>query len=195
MDLNKLSLHNQEIAWAVLEDTQVVRLWEEIGAKVNLVGSLKSGLLMKHRDIDLHIYTDELSISDSFAVMAKLAEHPWIQDITYRNLIRTEEACIEWHAWYEENNRDRWQLDLIHIRKGSLYDGVVERVTDAVVRKLTPETKEAILRIKYELPEEVGFSGLQVYRAVLTGGARTSREFWEWNEKNPFVGNVLDWRP
>lgn len=195
MDLEKLSQHNQRRAWKVLADTQVRRIWEDQGATVNLVGSLPSGLLMKHRDIDLHIYTDELVIADSFSAMARLAQHPGIREVTYKNLIRTEEECMEWHAWYEDEERNRWQLDLIHIRKGSLYDGVVEKVTEAVRQKLTPETKEAILRIKYELLEKVEFSGLQVYRAVLSGGVRSLLEFWKWHADHPFVGNELDWMP
>ena len=55
MDILELALHNQQTAWKVLEHTGIIRAWERIGATVHLVGSLKSGLLAKSRDIDLHI--------------------------------------------------------------------------------------------------------------------------------------------
>ena len=54
MDILELALHNQQTAWKVLEHTGIIRAWERIGATVHLVGSLKSGLLAKSRDIDLH---------------------------------------------------------------------------------------------------------------------------------------------
>ncbi len=60
MDILELALHNQQTAWNILEHTGIIPAWERIGATVHLVGSLKSGLLAKSRDIDLHIYTDTL---------------------------------------------------------------------------------------------------------------------------------------
>lgn len=47
---------------------------ENIGAEINLVGSLKIGTLGKHPDIDFHTYTPELDIRQSFAVMAQIAQ-------------------------------------------------------------------------------------------------------------------------
>ena len=69
MDILELALHNQQTAWNILEHTGIIPAWERIGATVHLVGSLKSGLLAKSRDIDLHIYTDTLDIAASFSVM------------------------------------------------------------------------------------------------------------------------------
>lgn len=57
MNILELAKRNQQKAWEIIEDTRIVRIWEGMGAKVNLVGSLRTGLLMKHRDIDFHIYT------------------------------------------------------------------------------------------------------------------------------------------
>jgi len=56
MDILELALHNQQTAWNILEHTGIIPAWERIGATVHLVGSLKSGLLAKSRNIDLHIY-------------------------------------------------------------------------------------------------------------------------------------------
>lgn len=103
----------------ILEHTGIIPAWERIGATVHLVGSLKSGLLAKSRDIDLHIYTDTLDIAASFSVMQELAERLSLKEIHYNNLIQTEEECIEWHVLYEDEDRNTWKFDMIHIRKGS----------------------------------------------------------------------------
>ena len=58
MDIHELARQNQQSAWKVLEDTCIIEAWERIGATVHLVGSLRTGLLAKSRDIDIHIYTD-----------------------------------------------------------------------------------------------------------------------------------------
>lgn len=46
MNILELAKRNQQKAWEIIEDTRIVRIWEGIGAKVNLVGSLRTGLLV-----------------------------------------------------------------------------------------------------------------------------------------------------
>lgn len=200
MDIIELSTYNQQAAWKIIEETRVIQIWENIGAKVCLVGSLKSGLLMKNKDIDFHVYTDELNISDSFSAIKELALNPGIKDIQYRNLIDTEEECIEWHVRYKGEDGYLWKMDIIHIRKGSAYDGYIEKVTEGIMAALTPEIKRTILEIKYEVPETdktletEQIMGLEVYRAVLEGKVRNYSEFMEWRRLHPFTG-VMEWMP
>jgi hypothetical protein len=190
----ELSRQNQRDAWKLLEKTDIIQLWENIGATVNFVGSFKSALMMKSRDIDIHVYTDKVTIADSFSVIAKLAENPSVKEIQYVNLIDTEEECIEWHISMEDNKKNQWKFDIIHIRRGSKYDGFVESVTDAIMTRLTPETKEAILRIKYDMPDDIKIPGIEIYRAVLSGGVRGYEEFLVWREQNP-LRNSMEWIP
>lgn len=121
MDIIKIAEYNQESAWRVLEDTKIIQAWENIGATVNIIGSLKSGLMMKSRDIDLHIYSEKLDISKSFAVVQNLAEKLSLKEIFYKNGIETEEECIEWHVIYEDKDMNTWKFDMIQIRRGSKY--------------------------------------------------------------------------
>ncbi len=190
----EVSHQNQQAAWKLLEETGIIQLWEDIGATVNLVGSLKSGLMMKSRDIDMHIYTDKVTVADSFSVIAKLAEKPSVKEIQYVNLIDTEEECIEWHISMEDKEKNQWKFDMIHIRRGSKYDGFVEKVTDAIIAQLTPETKEAILCIKFDMPDDAKIPGIEIYRAVLSGGVRSYDELLVWREKNPLI-NSMEWIP
>ena len=194
MDILELALHNQQTAWNILEHTGIIPALERIGATVHLVGSLKSGLLAKSRDIDLHIYTDTLNIAASFSVMQELAERLSLKEVQFKNLIQTEEECIEWHAIYEDENGKTWKFDMIHIRKGSKYDGVVEKVTAAITNQLTPEIKNTILQIKFDVPDGIQIPGIEIYHAVFVGGVRSYEELEQWRKTNPLT-NSLDWLP
>ena len=165
-----------------------------IGAKVNLVGSLRTGLLMKHRDIDFHIYTSPLDLSASFRAMAELAENTSIKKIEYTNLLHTAEACIEWHAWYQDMEGELWQMDMIHIQEGSRYDGYFERAAERISAVLTDEMRLAILKLKYETPDTEKIMGVEYYQAVIQDGVRSYPEFEEWRRLHPAVG-VVEWVP
>lgn len=194
MNILELAKRNQQKAWEIIEDTRIVRIWEGIGAKVNLVGSLRTGLLMKHRDIDFHIYTSPLDLSASFRAMAELAENTSVKRIEYTNLLHTAEACIEWHAWYKNMEGELWQMDMIHIQEGSRYDGYFERVAERISAVLTDEMRLAILKLKYETPDTEKIMGVEYYQAVIQDGVRSYPEFEEWRRLHPAVG-VVEWVP
>lgn len=194
MDILELAKQNQQTAWKVLEETGIIPAWERIGATVHLVGSLKSGLLAKSKDIDMHIYTEKLDVTESFSVMQELAGRLSLKEIQYKNLIQTEEECIEWHALYEDKEMNTWKFDLIHIRKNSKYDGVVEKMTAAIIDRLTPEIRKTILQIKFDVPDNIMIPGVEIYHAVFTGGVRNYEELEQWRKTNPLIDS-LDWLP
>lgn len=194
MDILELAEQNRQTAYKVLEDTRLIPAWESIGASVYIVGSVSTGLLMKNKDIDLHIYTDMVSVGESFSVIQALAERLPLKEIQYKNLIDTEEECIEWHAIYEDQEGNRWKFDMIHIRKGSKYDGVVEKVAQAIRNKLTPEIRTTILQIKQDIPDHVFIPGIEIYHAVFTGGVCNYEELCRWRETHPLT-HSLEWLP
>ena len=194
MDILKLAEQNQQSAWQILKDARIIPSWERIGATVNLVGSLKSGLLMKSKDIDMHIYTDRLNIPESFSVIQELATRLNLKEIQYKNLIETEEECIEWHVLYEDKDMNIWKFDMIHLRRGSKYDGTVEQVTNAIIKQLTLEIRKKILQIKYEIPDNIAIPSIEIYHAVFTGNVRSYKELEQWRKNNPLT-NSLDWLP
>jgi hypothetical protein len=184
----------QEQAREILRETRLLEIWESVGATANLVGSLRNGLLIKRRDIDLHVYTDPFRLSDSFAALARLAENKGIQSIQYANLLEAEDRCIEWHASYVSGRGDTWKIDMIHILKGSFYDGYFEKVAERIRAVLTPETREAILAIKNALPLKEPVMGIEIYQAVIEGGVRDERSFRQWREQHPPQG-IVTWMP
>lgn len=184
----------QERARTVIVETDVRELWTSIGATVNLIGSLKTGLLINNRDIDFHIYTDPFNLADSFSVMARLAENSRIQSIQYTNKLEAADKCIEWHAFYKDQDGYTWQIDMIHILNESPFSGYFENVADRISEVLTRETREAILRIKNSIPAEQKVMGISIYKAVIQDGIRDVDSFRKWNENQPEPG-IVSWIP
>jgi hypothetical protein len=193
-DILTKAKHIQKEAWSVIEETGVIKHWTSIGATVNLVGSLKTGLLIKNRDIDFHIYTNPFELAESFFAISKLAENKRIRTIRYSNLLDAEDRCIEWHAWYDDRDGNSWQIDMIHILNESPYAGYFERVAERLSQVLTPETREAILRIKNAVPADRKVMAIQVYQAVIEDGIRDIDSFWRWKDQHP-DGGIIAWIP
>ena len=192
--LHTAAVEMQDKAWRILQDTNIINLWRSIGATVNVVGSLKTGLLISNRDIDLHVYTDPFNLADSFSVMAKLAENAGISTINYHNLLNHEDRCLEWHAFYTDEDGQSWQLDMIHILADSPYAGYFEKVAERISLALTNETRTAILGIKQAIPKDKKVMAIEVYKAVIDSGIRDVEAFWQWKENNAEEG-IVGWMP
>lgn len=184
---------NFEKAIQVIEKSGIRHAWESIGATVNQVGSMAMGLLMKHRDIDFHIYTEKLDIAESFNVIQKICANPAVTRMEYRNLADTREACLEFHVWFILDDEE-WQIDMIQMLKGSKFDGYFERVAQRIREVLTPETRLAILELKYLTPDEEHIMGIEYYQAVIADGIRTYRAFIQWRKDHPANG-IVSWCP
>lgn len=190
-----LATANQRRAHEILAELVLREAWQAVGARVEVVGSLRSGLLCRHLDIDLHVYTPApLRVAGSFAAVARIAEKPGIRRVEYGNLLDEEDCCLEWHAQYADRDGRLWQIDMIHMTEDSPWAGYFERVADRISAVLTPETRETILRLKYETPDTEKIPGIAYYRAVLDGGVRSYAEFEEWQATHPSDG-IVEWMP
>lgn len=78
---------------------------------------------------------------------------------------------------------------MIHIVRGSRYDGYFERVADRIAAALTPVTRRAILQLKYDTPDDVKIAGIEYYVAVLRDGVRTYDAFAEWRRTHPLTAS------
>lgn len=192
-DIEFIAQNNFEKALLVIEKSNVRQAWESIGAEVHQVGSMAMGLLMKHRDIDFHIYTDELNASESFKVIQILCANPSVTRMEYRNLADTAEACLEFHIWFMLENEE-WQIDMIQILKGSQFDGYFENVAARIKAVLTPETRRTILELKYLTPDDEHIMGIEYYQAVIEDNVKTYPEFLQWRSKHPATG-IVTWCP
>lgn len=141
------------------------------------------GLLMKHRDIDFHIYTSSLSLADSFRAMAKLAENTSVKKIECVNRCILLRRVLNGMPGIRDSDNALWQIDMIHIRKGSRYDGYFEKVAERISSVLTDEIKRTILQLKNETPESEKIMGVEYYQAVIRDGVRTYAGFEEWQKR------------
>ena len=190
----ELAAANRQRAQAIVRDLRLEAIWRSAGAEPRQVGSLRMGLLVRHLDIDYHIYSPELRLADSFVAMASLAENPRIRRVEFANLLDAPDRCLEWHAWYEDTDSRLWQIDMIHMQAGSPWDGWFERMADRIAAALTPETRDAILRLKYETPAERKIPGIAYYMAVLRDGVRTRPQLETWLATHPLEG-IVEWMP
>ena len=192
-DIVALAEANQRKAREVIAKLRVVEAWEAVGAEAHLVGSLRTGLLMKHRDIDFHIYSSPFRLSDSFAAMAALVADPAVKRFEGANLWHTREACGEWHRWHDDGGEE-WQVDMIHLVKGSRYDGYFERVAERIEAVITPRQRETVLRLKYETPDDEKIMGIEYYLAVIRDGIADYPAFVQWRKQQP-ADRIIEWIP
>lgn len=190
IQINDMARTNQEKARAVLEESGIAEIWRAAGSRVNLVGSLRMGLLASHRDIDLHVYSTGITAESSFAIASQIARNPKVSEIRCINGLHTDEHCISWHVFYKTDDGTIWKFDIIHIEAGTEYDGYFERMADRIVEVMSPQQKDIILRLKFETPDEKDYHGVEYYEAVIADGIRAMPEFEDWvmdhRKKTPY---------
>ncbi|MDE7136813.1 MAG: phosphoglycerate mutase family protein [Muribaculaceae bacterium] len=178
--INALALKNRQIAFKVLEKSGIVSIWEAAGCRVNLVGSLRMGLLASHRDIDLHVYSSDISTESSFGIVAKIARNSNVTEIKCINGLDTDEHCIAWHILYKNDDGEIWQFDIIHIEESSRYDGFFETMADRIVSVMTQEQRDTILRLKFDTPADKDYHGVEYYEAVIADNITTMPDLEIW---------------
>lgn len=183
---------NETNAHAVIRKSGIIPAWKNIGAEINLVGSLKIGTLGKHPDIDFHTYTPELDIRQSFAVMAQIAQNLQARRIEFVNLADTEECCFEWHIWFDDNNGTLWQIDIIQIKRGTKYDGYFEKQAEEIKAAMSEEMRQTIIRLKFETPDNFKIAGIEYYKAVIQDGITNFDDFLKWRKSHNFEG-IITW--
>lgn len=177
-----------------LRDSGILEAWESIGGKIRSVGSFRTGLMMKDRDIDLHIYTESLDPGAALKAMAPLISSERTRKLTFINGADTDEHCLEWHLETADAGGGLWTVDMIQILAGSALDGFFEDTAEAVVNAMTPEWKKRILALKAAEPDGMNICGMEFCKAVMAGQVTSWEDFLEWRKSNP-PGSLLRWRP
>lgn len=193
-DYLSLAHENQKRALEILSESGIVELWERNGCRVNIVGSLAMKLLVKHLDIDLHVYSSDVTEESSFTVVAQIAKDRRVKEIKCINGLHTDEHCMAWHISYEDVAGKIWQIDIIHIESGSRYDGYFELMADKINNRLTDEQRDTIMRLKYETPETEELHGVEYYQAVMEDDVKSLQELRKWVAENRKPGGSY-WMP
>lgn len=181
-------------AEAFLRDSKVLEAWETIGGKVRGVGSFRTDLMMNHRDIDLHIYTDRLDEKATRRALAPVLADGRTADLRFLDHADTEEHCFEWHLRRKDETGAIWKIDMIQILAGTKYDGLIEDTAEAVTDALTPALRKQILFLKSQCPEDLYVCGLEYCKAVMADGIMSWPQFMAWRANNP-SDSWTNWRP
>ncbi|MDE6283721.1 MAG: phosphoglycerate mutase family protein [Muribaculaceae bacterium] len=180
----------EEKAYTVMSASGIPQVWRDAGCRVNLIGSLRMGLIVNHLDIDLHVYSSGITEQSSFAIAAKIAALPGVTELTCINGLHTEERCIAWHIKYLADEGELWKFDVIHIESGSKYDGYFERMADRIVEVMTAGKRDTILRLKYQTSDSEVIHGVEYYEAVIADGVTTLEQLRLWvnehRDKEPY---------
>lgn len=189
-----LARQNQKRAFEILSELKIIELWESYGCRVNLIGSLAMKLLVKHLDIDFHVYSSGITEESSFEIAAQIAKNKRVKELKCINGLHTDEHCIAWHIFYEDIDGRIWQIDIIHIESDTQYDGYFEKMAQKINEILDDEKRERIMRLKYETPENEEIHGVEYYQAVIEDNVTSLEDLREWvkTHRNP---NGIYWIP
>lgn len=178
-EIRALSEANSLRAARVLEASGIATVWREAGCRVNIVGSLRMGLMAAHRDIDLHVYSKNVTIDRSFAIASVIAASQDVSEVRCINGLHTDEHCVAWQFFYRHED-EVWQIDVIHIEEGSRYDGYFEHMADRIAEVMTDEQRDTILRLKFETQLQCDYHGVEYYEAVIADGITAPDDFRDW---------------
>lgn len=154
---------------------------------VEQVGSSVSGL-MAWRDLDLSVTGPGMTAERAWAAVRPLLIHPQVVQVLYRQETgersptgRAADERFYYVLRYLRGEAVEWKIDVsLWLLDGPR--GLAQQLEE-LARRLTDETRLAILRIKERwhrlpgYPDEVG--GVDIYEAVLDHGVRTPQEFAE----------------
>ena len=173
----------QATAGDVLADLDLVRVLSQAG-DVTLVGSYVTGL-MSQPDIDVNVVCDTWSAAAAFEAVRPLVVHPRVRKLSYDNQTGAFNPGFPlegyyWGVQYENPVGLAWKLDVWFWPRRAPSEDIQH--TQELRRRLTPETRLAILWIKDALHRQRMFSAYRVssvdiYDAVLKHGVRTPATF------------------
>jgi hypothetical protein len=169
----------------VCRDLDVMALAGTVGTPTR-TGSSALGLMVR-RDIDITTVGD-LDVERVFALGQRLATHPRVWKITFRNdtghwnkeIARYPDG-LYWLVEYVDDAGDPWTLDLWFLAEGTTQFDLEHMKT--LPQRLTPDVRAAILRIKEDRQARAApapgpsMPSYEIYEAVLDRGVRTPAEF------------------
>jgi hypothetical protein len=176
----------QAEAEAVEVDLQLGTLLRRLGEPVR-VGSAELGLMV-WRDLDLTVVCTELAVDAVTAVAARLAAHPCVRQVTFRNDTghwNTDPSYpdgLYLGVEYRSPRGREWNLDIWFVDDPDRQPDLAH--LQWIRAHLSVETREAILLVKSAWASRPEYrntiKSFHIYAAVLNDGVRTRQDFEEW---------------
>lgn len=182
----------QKQASKVIEDLRIIRLWGLVGKTV-LVGSASFGL-MATPNLDFEVYVEEPDIRIGFDTVREFASISGVKQIQFLNCMGTSDPGLYWRIDYQDQQGIMWDIDNWLVPFSHPHAGMAENFAKAMQQVLTDETRQIILEIKSQSLPQNKIRGIDVYKAVLSGGVRDREQFVKWIASNPSV-EMETWQP
>ena len=182
----------QKQAYKIIEDLQIRDRWNMVG-KTILVGSANFGL-MTTPNLDFEIYVEQPDVRSGFDTVREIAAISGVKQIQFINFMGTSDPGLYWRIDYQDKDGLMWDIDNWLVPFSHPYAGMAEKFATAMKQALTTETKQIILEIKSQMAPQKKYRGIDVYKAVLSGGVRDSEQFEKWIVSNPPV-EMETWQP
>jgi len=181
------------VALEVLQELRLVERWSEFGRPV-IVGAVAYDLVVSS-DIDMEVYCPHLRIEDGFEVLRACALHPRVRKARFLNELHSRNKALYWQLRYVQDDGDEWKIDMWSVPEDYKLPRA-ENLVDPMRRALSEETRRAILELKEYLrdTQKAKFPSVDLYRAVLDDGVRSSKELLKWLRSNS-TGQLTGWRP
>lgn len=175
-DLLERARARRQQALDLAADLELVERWSRVG-QVRQVGAVAYDLVVS-RDLDYEVFTDGTpSVAAGFRVLAELAEHPRVTGARFRNALHSPDQGLYWQLRCTGDDTREWKVDLWTLaadHPGPLSAWLVEPMRQA----LNDERRKAILLLKEARSAGAvrAVASIDLYRAVIDGGARTPEE-------------------
>ena len=151
--------------------------------EVHVVGSYALDL-MTWRDLDIHVVRDPLDRAEFFALGARLADLLKPPRMHFRDETVAHTAGLPagfyWGIYLGDERKGAWKIDIWATTRAGFAGP--HAYTTRLLERLTPTSREAILRIKSRCWQHPGyrkaFTSADVYNAVLDRGVTSIEEFW-----------------
>jgi hypothetical protein len=196
-EMARWGAERQAQAERIIRALDLLGRWSAYGQPI-VVGAVAHGLVGKP-DIDLEVYCERPRIEDGFAVIADLALVPGVWTVRFSNELGGPDQGLYWQLRYRDPasvvsaTGEVWKIDMWQLG----HDHPVPLARDLIEpmrRALTAETRAAILTIKRDTLVERDVHGIDVYRAVLDDGVRTTADVRGWLTTHRASG-LTRWRP
>lgn len=185
------AMQKKQQASAILEELQLFEKWCAVG-DCYIVGATAYDLIVTP-DIDIETFCDNPEPSKIMIQLASLICHPNIVELKYHDYMQTDFQGHYFKLIYVKDKIE-WTIDMwlfANDRQGALSRDLVPYMTTY----LTAKNREIILNIKEAvLQQELNFSSVFIYQAVMDFGVQTIDEFLIWT-KTHSTTVPFHWQP
>lgn len=183
----------RQTARQILQNLKLVEQWSRFGRPV-IVGAFAYDLMFAP-DIDMEIYCPTLRIEDGFEVLRTCALHPSVTQVQFINALATPDQALYWQLRLRDADGEEWKVDMWSAPEDYPLPRA-EYLVEPMRRALTPETRSTIIMLKAHIHEDPSLAAFSIhlYRAVMTDGVRTVKEWRDWLAHNDTTG-LTAWKP